>query len=97
MRTLADGLPDAIPGDVRRAFSRIDENKSGQLDHTELRAALHDLGLRNNTGEAVRLLHEDSIPTLGLDPNPSPSPSPTPTPPQVRLLQEYSIPNPTKP
>jgi len=58
VRTLADGLPDAIPGDVQRAFNRIDENKSGQLDHKELRAALHDLGLRNNTGEAVRLLQE---------------------------------------
>ena len=58
MRTLADGLPDAIPGDVRRAFHRIDENKSGQLDYRELRAALKELGLRSDTGEAVRLLQE---------------------------------------
>ena len=58
VRTLADGLPDAIPGDVRRAFHRIDENKSGQLDYRELRAALKELGLRSDTGEAVRLLQE---------------------------------------
>jgi Ca2+-binding EF-hand superfamily protein len=47
VRTLADGLPDAIPGDVRRAFHRIDENSSGQLDYTELRAALKELANPN--------------------------------------------------
>ena len=47
---LARHAPPAT--DVRRAFQKYDDNNSGQLDATELRAALQDLGLRHNTKEA---------------------------------------------
>ena len=43
---------------VINAFVRFDANNSGKLDYRELRAALKELGLRSDTGEAVRLLQE---------------------------------------
>ena len=44
--------------EIQGAFQSFDANKSGKLDHKELRPALKKMGVPSDTSEAVRLLQE---------------------------------------
>ena len=79
--------------EIQGAFQSFDANKSGKLDHKELRPALKKMGVPADTNEAVRLLHAYSSPkpqpkastltltlTLTLTPALSPNPDPSPSP-----------------
>ena len=52
--------------DVRAAFARFDANRSGKLDHRELRAALRQLGLEAGEEEATALLQRHDANNNGL-------------------------------
>ena len=51
---------------MRAAFARFDANRSGKLDHRELRAALHQLGLDVGEGEATVILQRHDANNNGL-------------------------------
>ena len=44
--------------EVRAAFARFDANRSGRLDHSELRAALRAFGLDVDSGQATAILQQ---------------------------------------
>ena len=54
--SLASGGRRWSDGDVRAAFVRFDANRSGKLDHRELRAALRELGVDADEREAANVL-----------------------------------------
>ena len=54
--SLASGGRRWSDGDVRAAFVRFDANRSGKLDHRELRAALRELGIDADEREAANVL-----------------------------------------
>jgi len=51
---------------VRAAFARFDANRSGKLDHRELRAALRQLGLDVDEAEATAMLQRHDTNNNGL-------------------------------
>ena len=51
---------------MRAAFARFDANRSGKLDHRELRAALRQLGLDVGEGEATVILQRHDANNNGL-------------------------------
>jgi len=51
---------------VRAAFARFDANRSGKLDHRELRAALRQLGLEVDEAEATAMLQRHDTNNNGL-------------------------------
>ena len=53
----AGGQPFSA-AEVREAFARFDANRSGKLDHTELRSALRTFGLDVDSGQATAILQQ---------------------------------------
>ena len=79
-------------GSLQAAFAKLDVDKSGYLDHKELRKALASVGMALDSSKVrVRLKVRVRVRVRVTNPNPNPDPSPSPNPNQYLFLNETLV------